>query len=125
MGGNPWQCDCELEWFKRVNQLAVEGTFPRVLDLDTVLCTVHGANESLQQMTRMRTEEFLCQYDAHCIPECYCCDFLACDCRMQCPDGKSCFFNYAYLSYNLSYLLLVFNDMEAFFVSFFTFKNHN
>ena len=89
LGGNPWVCDCNLEWFKRVNQLAVEGTFPRVLDLDTVLCTAHGAhNNSLQQMTRMRSEDFQCQYDAHCIPECYCCDFLACDCRMQCPDGE-------------------------------------
>jgi len=31
------------------------------------------------------------QYEAHCIPQCFCCDFFACDCRMQCPDGCSCF----------------------------------
>ena len=28
----------------------------------------------------------MCQYEAHCIPQCFCCDFFACDCRMQCPE---------------------------------------
>ena len=23
------------------------------------------------------------QYSAHCIPQCFCCEFFACDCRMQ------------------------------------------
>ena len=30
--------------------------------------------------------QFMCQYEAHCIPQCFCCDFFACDCRMQCPE---------------------------------------
>ena len=26
---------------------------------------------------------FLCEYEAHCFALCQCCDFVACDCRMQ------------------------------------------
>ena len=91
VGGNPWQCDCDMEWIKAVNHLATEGTHPRILDLDTIMCSrlgEHTTNASLVPLLHMRSEDFLCQYDAHCIPQCFCCDFFACDCRMQCPEGK-------------------------------------
>merc|ERR1711953_1510051 len=42
-------------------------------------------------LLQMRSEQLLCEYSHHCIPACMCCDFFACDCRMQCPEGCSCF----------------------------------
>ena len=33
---------------------------------------------------------FLCSYTTHCFDLCRCCDFYACDCRMQCPSGCTC-----------------------------------
>ena len=69
--------------------------YPRVFDLDQVQCSlINRGNSSLpvvQFVERVRPEEFLCQYKAHCFALCKCCEFFACDCRMQCPKGCSCF----------------------------------
>ena len=35
--------------------------------------------------------QFVCQYTAHCFALCMCCDFFACDCRMRCPEGCTCY----------------------------------
>ena len=35
-------------------------------------------------------DQFLCPYKTHCFDLCRCCDFYACDCRMQCPHGCEC-----------------------------------
>ena len=35
-------------------------------------------------------DQFLCPYETHCFDLCMCCDFYACDCRMQCPYGCEC-----------------------------------
>ena len=40
--------------------------------------------------------QFVCQYTAHCFALCMCCDFFACDCRMQCPEGCNCFHDSAW-----------------------------
>merc|ERR1719510_1573402 len=42
-------------------------------------------------MTSVPSNQFLCHYESHCFSLCMCCDFFGCDCRMQCPDGCSCF----------------------------------
>ena len=108
LGGNPFFCDCEMEWLQKINQMAHRGTHPRVMDLDNVRCglnnnnnknadTTHGiANSNNIQPHRVpimqiQSHEFLCPYQAHCFALCMCCDFFACDCRMQCPEGCSCF----------------------------------
>jgi len=44
----------------------------------------------------MDSSQFVCKYEAHCIPQCFCCDFFACDCRMQCPEGCSCYHDNAW-----------------------------
>ena len=55
---------------------------------------IGSIDESADQtvpIMQVKKQEFLCQYQAHCFALCMCCDFFACDCRMQCPDGCSCF----------------------------------
>merc|ERR550532_2279399 len=62
------------------------------MDLDAVMCGINGArNSSLVPVLSLASEQLLCQYEAHCIPECFCCEFFACDCRMQCPEGCACY----------------------------------
>lgn len=92
LGGNPWLCDCTMEWLKSINQKSSNGGYPRIMDLDAVMCGINGArNSSLVPVLRMESNQFMCQYEAHCIPQCFCCDFFACDCRMQCPEGCACY----------------------------------
>ena len=99
LGGNPFFCDCEMEWLQKINQMAHRGTHPRVMDLDNVHCGLNNKNandgsaNNIQRVPIMQIQshEFLCPYQAHCFALCMCCDFFACDCRMQCPEGCSCF----------------------------------
>jgi len=93
LGGNPYLCDCTMEWLRSINQLSSRGGgYPRVMDLDSVMCSINGdSNSSLVPVLDMESSQFMCEYRAHCMPECLCCDFFACDCRMQCPEGCSCY----------------------------------
>ncbi len=94
LGNNPFFCDCEMEWLQKVNQMAHQRTHPRVMDLDSVMCRLNNRRTSLERpvpIMQVAASEFLCPYQAHCFALCMCCDFFACDCRMQCPDGCSCF----------------------------------
>ena len=76
-----------MEWLLSINQRP--SGYPRVLDLDLVQCSLNGpinTNSSQVPVVQLDPAQFLCQYEAHCIPQCFCCDFFACDCRMQCPE---------------------------------------
>jgi len=75
------------------DDVTMRETHPRLTDLDDVTCRLSvGANEtSIRHVTSLRPEEFVCQYQTHCFSMCMCCEFYACDCRMQCPEGCSCF----------------------------------
>ena len=68
---------------------------PRVADLDLTTCTVVNQTDVGQtfnkSLVRVRPEEFLCKYETHCLNLCMCCDFLACDCQMSCPEGCHCY----------------------------------
>jgi hypothetical protein len=44
-----------------------------------------------QPLVSTAPAQFLCNYTAHCFPLCLCCDFYACDCRMQCPANCTCY----------------------------------
>ncbi len=108
LSGNPFVCDCHLQWLKRINVRAgTDADFPRVPDLDRVRCAVPdegaadpGAAAASQgprapgeerAVARVRDEHFLCPYEKRCLPQCRCCDFLACDCQSKCPPGCRCF----------------------------------
>ncbi|KAJ8979301.1 hypothetical protein NQ317_007974 [Molorchus minor] len=38
IGGNPFYCDCKMEWLLRINHLSNLRQYPQVLDLDAVTC---------------------------------------------------------------------------------------
>ena len=83
-----------MEWLNQINDISLSGNHPRVPDLDLVQCSTlnSGSNATtVVPITEVAPEQFLCEYKTHCFPLCMCCDFFACDCRMQCPEGCSCF----------------------------------
>ena len=81
VSGNPLLCDCTLQWTL---------TSLTVADMRDVTCSHQdqaGPSVSLVSASR---EQFLCHYTVHCFSLCKCCGFLACDCRMDCPEMCTC-----------------------------------
>lgn len=66
---------------------------PRVADLSEIKCRLNNQrrNDTIENVVNVAPSEFLCSYSTHCFSQCMCCEFYACDCRMQCPDGCACF----------------------------------
>ena len=73
---------------------------PRVVDLSDIKCRLNNQprNDTIESVLRVPKSQFLCPYSTHCFSLCMCCEFYACDCRMQCPDGCSCFHDSAWES---------------------------
>ena len=90
MSSNPFHCSCEMQWM--VNP-AYSERLPAIADLEEAECLVnyYGNTTATARMVSVPSNQFLCQYESHCFSLCMCCDFFGCDCRMQCPDGCSCF----------------------------------
>lgn len=92
ISGNPFVCDCSMEWIQRINYLSHSRQYPRVLDLDKALCTlVHSRAKGKKVIIDMSPSDFLCPYESHCFALCHCCDFVACDCEMICPNSCRCY----------------------------------
>ncbi|XP_042230061.1 toll-like receptor Tollo [Homarus americanus] len=102
LAGNPFVCDCEMEWLYGSSGTTIttpEATEviylqPRVEDLAQVTCTLthsRGGTSISIRILDTSPENYLCPYATHCFALCHCCDFIACDCQMKCPDACSCF----------------------------------
>ncbi|XP_050314368.1 toll-like receptor Tollo [Anthonomus grandis grandis] len=99
IGGNPFYCDCKMEWLLRINHLSNLRQYPQVLDLDEVVCELaHARGAPPQPLTRLKPSNFLCPYQTHCFALCHCCDFDACDCEMTCPDRCTCYHDHTWSS---------------------------
>lgn len=94
-GGNPIRCDCNMSWFREVNDepIGVSGPrFPLVADLESIYCQLlHSRERSFVPLVDAGADDFLCEYEKHCFPVCHCCDFDACDCEMTCPKNCTCY----------------------------------
>ena len=90
LSGNPFHCTCDVQWM--VSQRSAD-RLPQLTDLSQIECLVNynGNSTVLARMAEVKQHQFLCEYSSHCFSLCMCCDFYACDCRMQCPDGCSCY----------------------------------
>lgn len=91
LGGNPFECDCSMDWLQRINNLTTRQQ-PRVMDLPNIECLMpHARGAPLNSLTNLKPKDFLCRYETHCFALCHCCDFDACDCEMTCPTNCSCY----------------------------------
>ncbi|XP_054712158.1 toll-like receptor Tollo [Uloborus diversus] len=89
---NPLHCDCTMEWLQRINNLDDMRQYPRIVDLENVLCHMTFPRQhALIPITRAKSNEFLCKYKSHCFALCHCCEFDACDCEMVCPENCTCY----------------------------------
>ncbi|XP_045466539.1 toll-like receptor 6 [Harmonia axyridis] len=92
IGGNPFQCDCTMEWLQRINKLDHLRQHPRVMDLETIYCKLlYNRDSNYLPLVEAESSQFLCTYETHCFALCHCCDFDACDCEMTCPNNCTCY----------------------------------
>ncbi|KAJ8921597.1 hypothetical protein NQ315_010503 [Exocentrus adspersus] len=92
IGGNPFQCDCTMEWLQRINKLDHLRQHPRVMDLESIYCKLlYNRDSNYLPLIEADSSQFLCTYKTHCFALCHCCDFDACDCEMTCPTNCTCY----------------------------------
>ncbi|KAJ8939289.1 hypothetical protein NQ318_011677 [Aromia moschata] len=92
LGGNPFHCDCTMEWLQLINNMSASRQYPRVMDLDNVMCKMtHNRGMTHMPLSQAKPSDFLCTYETHCFALCHCCDFDACDCEMTCPNNCTCY----------------------------------
>lgn len=97
IGGNPFYCDCSMEWLHSINQLSHTRQHPRIMDLDAVTCRLsYSRGEVNRPLLDLTPSQFLCPYESHCFALCHCCDFDACDCEMMCPDNCTCYHDHTW-----------------------------
>lgn len=97
IGGNPYQCDCNLDWLQKNN---VESrTQPRLMDLNSIYCKLlYNRGKTYVPLVEAKPNQFLCKYEQHCFALCHCCEFFACDCKMECPNRCTCYHDQSWSS---------------------------
>ncbi|KAL1491727.1 hypothetical protein ABEB36_012282 [Hypothenemus hampei] len=89
IGGNPYKCDCTMEWLQKVNRARTQ---PKLVDLDSIFCQLlYNRGKTYVPLVEAAPYQFLCTYESHCFALCHCCDFDACDCEMTCPNNCTCY----------------------------------
>ena len=92
IGGNPFECDCTMDWLQKVNTDNRARNQPKLMDLDSIYCKLlYNRGRSYVPLVEAAPYQFLCRYDFHCFALCHCCDFDACDCEMTCPTNCTCY----------------------------------
>lgn len=92
IAGNPFQCDCTMQWLQQYSKELKDRNKPQLMDLDTVTCKLlYNRVNSYVLLKEASPDQFLCQYESNCFPFCHCCDFDACDCEMTCPTNCTCY----------------------------------
>lgn len=96
LGGNPFECDCTMEWIQRVNNFTSR-QHPKIMDLQNIECIMpHSRGPQIRNIMELDVTEFVCNYDTHCFASCNCCDYDECKCEMKCPTNCTCFHDQAW-----------------------------
>lgn len=91
LGGNPFECDCNMEWIQRVNNFT-QRQHPKIMDLQNIECIMpHSRGALIRPIMQLDVTEFLCSYESHCFSLCNCCDYEDCECDMKCPTNCTCY----------------------------------
>jgi Leucine-rich repeat (LRR) protein len=91
LGGNPFECDCTMEWLQRVNNFTSR-QHPKIMDLQNVECIMpHSRGAPIRPLLNLDASDFLCSYESHCFSLCTCCEYEDCECDMKCPTNCSCY----------------------------------
>ena len=91
IGGNPFVCDCNIEWLKAINDQNSR-QYPQIMDIDTIYCKLlYNRDKSFIPLLEAQPHHFLCGYNLHCFALCECCGRDSCDCEMKCPSNCTCF----------------------------------
>jgi Leucine-rich repeat (LRR) protein len=91
LGGNPFECDCNLEWLQQINNFTSR-QYPRIMDLSNVECIMpHARGKKIRPVQEIDVSEFVCSYETHCFALCNCCGSDRCECDMTCPTNCSCY----------------------------------
>ncbi|CAB0008831.1 unnamed protein product [Nesidiocoris tenuis] len=92
LGGNPFTCDCSMDWLPVINNMTAMRQYPKLMDLENVMCRMPYSRSAVHvPAAEAKPSDFLCKYETHCFALCHCCDFDACDCEMTCPGNCSCY----------------------------------
>lgn len=92
ISGNPFFCDCNMEWLQHMNKIDGTIQYPQIIDLSDVVCKLSfKRHSSYLPLSMSKSSDFLCKYGSHCFALCHCCEFDACDCEMVCPDNCTCY----------------------------------
>uniref|UniRef100_A0A1B0ET02 Putative toll-like receptor 6 n=1 Tax=Lutzomyia longipalpis TaxID=7200 RepID=A0A1B0ET02_LUTLO len=79
IGGNPFVCDCNIDWLQKINQQSTR-QYPRIMDLETIYCKLlYNRDRAYIPLLEAEPMHFLCTYTTHCFALCHCCEFDACD----------------------------------------------
>ena len=73
-----------------IHDRSSQAMLPFISDRNQLECMLPKSKEVVP-LSLALPEDFLCSYQTHCSADCMCCDFYACDCRSQCPEGCECF----------------------------------
>lgn len=98
LGGNPFMCDCEMEWLQRINNFTSR-QHPKIMDLQNIVCLMpHKRGAEFRTVDSLHISEFVCPYQKHCFQLCNCCGKQDCECDMTCPIGCTCYHDQAWTS---------------------------
>ena len=93
LSGNPFICDCDLEWLKEAFRLQNNKSHASIIiqDQDLLFCKFLYHYKP-QLMKNTPASNFLCTFWKYCFKSyCNCCGNNNCNCTTKCPAGCTCY----------------------------------
>ena len=94
LSGNPFLCDCDLQWLREAFTTTNKNAHASVIiqDQDLLFCKFLYYYSKPQLMKNTPISGFICPFVKHCFrPSCNCCKNVNCTCLTKCPIGCTCY----------------------------------